>query len=85
MTIAGLLAAAAAILFWPKGKPAPRPMPFEPVDVKPLPPRVPGFLEATAALAEVRKRLVATDELGEEEREAIDTLQLALTSGSDKP
>jgi hypothetical protein len=85
MTIAGLLAAAAAILFWPKGKPAPAPMPFEPVNVKPLAPRVPGFLEATAALAEVRKRLVATDELGDEEREAIDTLQLALTSGSDKP
>jgi hypothetical protein len=85
MTIAGLLAAAAAILFWPKGKPAPAPMPFEPVDIKPMAPRVPGFLEATAALAEVRKRLVATDELGDEEREAIDTLQLALTSGSDKP
>jgi hypothetical protein len=84
MTIAGLLAAAAAILFWPKGKPAPAPMPFEPVDIKPMAPRVPGFLEATAALAEVRKRLVATDELGDEEREAIDTLQLALTSGSDK-
>jgi hypothetical protein len=84
MTIAGLLAAAAAILFWPKSKPAPVPMPFEPLSPEPMAPRVPGFLEATAALAEVRKRLVATDELGEEEREAIDTLQLALTSGSDK-
>lgn len=84
MTIAGLLAAAAAILFWPKANPSPVPMPFEPVSPTPMAPRVPGFLEATAALAEVRKRLVATDELGEEEKEAIDTLQLALTSGSDQ-
>ena len=83
MTIAGLLAAAGALLFWPKGKANPTAMPFEPV--APIAPRVPGFLDATASLAEVRKRLVATGELGEEEKGSIDTLQLALTAGSDQP
>jgi hypothetical protein len=80
MTIAGLLAAAAAILFWPKGKPLPSPL-FVPTPAKAA---GPSFLEATASLADVRKRLVATDLLSDAEKKAIDVLQLALTAGSDQ-
>ena len=85
ITIAGLMAAAAAVLFWPKAK-APGPSMFtpSPAEVSPPAPRVPTFLEATGNLANVRRRLVATELLGDPERKAIDVLQLALTSGSDK-
>lgn len=81
MTYVILIAAAAAVLFWPsKAKlPAlPTPRPAKPD------PKVATFLEATAALAAVRHRLVAGELLGDDEREAINVLQLALTAGSDK-
>ena len=85
MTIAGLMAAAAAVLFWPKAKaPAPSLFTPSPAEVSPPAPRMPSFLEATGDLANVRRRLVATDQLGDPEKKAIDVLQLALTSGSDK-
>jgi hypothetical protein len=76
-----LFAAAAAVLLWPSKAelptlPSPRP--------KPADPKVATFLEATAALAAVRHRLVAGELLGDDEREAINVLQLALTAGSDK-
>lgn len=77
MTYMILIAAAAAVLLWPSrgklpGLPAPKPA------------KIPTFLEATAALADVRRRLAAGELLGEPERKAIDVLQLALTAGSDK-
>lgn len=77
MMYVALIAAAAAVLLWPSraslpGLPAPKP------------PKVPTFLAATSALADVRRRLVAGELLGEAERKAIDVLQLALTAGSDK-
>ena len=81
MTYVLLLAAAAAVLLWPsKSKLPPLPSPRP----KPADPKVATFLEATAALAAVRHRLVAGELLGDAERKAIDTLQLALTAGSDK-
>lgn len=77
MTYVILIAAAAAVLFWPaKSK-----LPGLPT-AKPA--KIPTFLEATAALADVRRRLVAGELLGDAERKAIDVLQLALTAGSDK-
>ena len=85
MTIAGLMAAAAAVLFWPRAKPTtPSLFTPSPAEVSPPAPRMPSFLEATGDLANVRRRLVATDQLGDPEKKAIDVLQLALTSGSDK-
>lgn len=47
-------------------------------------PQHPSFLDATRDLANVRKRLLSTGHLDDDQREAIDTLQLALTSGSDE-
>jgi hypothetical protein len=47
-------------------------------------PAVPTFIEATSDLSNVRKRLNSTGHLDEDQREAIDTLQLALTAGSDQ-
>lgn len=78
MTYVILIAAAAAVLFWPSraklpGLPATKPSP-----------KIPTFLEATSALADVRRRLVAGELLGDDQRKAIDVLQLALTAGSDK-
>jgi hypothetical protein len=78
MTYMLLIAAAAAVLFWPSRAK----LPGLPV-VNPAP-QIPTFLEATAALADVRRRLVAGDLLGDDQRKAIDVLQLALTAGSDK-
>lgn len=91
MTTVFLLAAvASALLFWPKG--------FDPMkivtgflgnDSSSDAPSCcggsrPSFLEATSCLASVRKRLNLTDSLDDEQKEAIDVLQLALTSGSDE-
>lgn len=77
MTYVLLVAAAAAVLFWPSKARLPS-LPTA------RPPKIPTFLEATAALADVRRRLVAGELLGDEQRKAIDVLQLALTAGSDK-
>lgn len=77
MTYVLLVAAAAAVLFWPSKARLPS-LPTA------RPPQIPTFLEATAALADVRRRLVAGELLGDEQRKAIDVLQLALTAGSDK-
>ena len=85
MTIAGLMAAAAAVLFWPKAKaPAPSLFTPSPAEVSPPAPRGPTYQEAIANLANVRKRLVATAALDEKAKAAIDTLTLALVAGSDK-
>lgn len=79
MTYVMLILAAVAVLFWPSRTK----LPALPV-TKPQAPRVPTFLEATSALADVRRRLVAGELLGDEQKKAIDVLQLALTAGSDK-
>lgn len=82
MTYVLLLGAAALVLFWPSKKPS---LPqLIPTPKPPAAPKVPTFLEATSALADVRRRLLAGDLLGENERKAVDTLQLALTAGSDE-
>lgn len=82
-TILGLLAAAAAVLFWPKPKPSPSIFTPSPAEIAPAPPRGPTYQEAIGNLANVRKRLVDTDTLGDAEKEAMDTLTLALVAGSD--
>lgn len=81
MTYVILLAAAAAILFWPARK---APLPSLVPTPAPASPKVPTFLEATSALADVRRRLLAGELLGDAERKAVDVLQLALTAGSDR-
>lgn len=83
MTSVMLIAAAAAALLWPTKKPSGLPS-LVPTPPTPTSPKVPTFLEATSALADVRRRLLAGELLGDAERKAIDTLQLALTAGSEK-
>jgi hypothetical protein len=80
-----LLAAAAAVLFWPmKPKPgtestldlaAPAPVPVKPT---------PTYQSAISDLARVRLRLLQTDALDDKTKAAIDALTLALVGGSDK-
>lgn len=85
LSIAGLIAAAAAVLLWPRPqKQGPTLFAPSPAEAAPQTPRAPTFLLATENLATVRRRLVHTDLLGDAEKKAIDVLQLALTSGSDK-
>lgn len=79
----GLAAIAAAL--WPS-----RPKPAEIAWPLPAPandpqPRGISYEAAIRSLSQCRTRLVATDTLGEKERAAIDTLTLALVTGSDKP
>ena len=88
MSVLLLIAVAAFVLFWPVAKktsllspaiPAPADVP-EPVQKE----IVPSFIEATKNLATVRTRLLKTELLDDEQKEAIDVLQLALTAGSDQ-
>ncbi len=88
-TIVMLAAAGAALLLWPNF-----------LDLKKLLPdalnflkgdegknccgRSPTFLEATSSLANVKKRLSQTELLEDEQEEAVNILQLALTNGSEK-
>lgn len=84
--IYALLAAAAALVLWPSMPkptraaltPPPPMMPREPIK-----PARPTYTHAIHALAAVRARLIATDQLGDAERKAIDTVTLALVAGSD--
>jgi hypothetical protein len=83
--IYALLAAAAALVLWPSG-PTPRraPMTYPPAaPLEPLKPARPTYTHAIHALATVRARLAATDQLGDAERAAIDAVTLALVAGSD--
>ena len=80
-----LLAAAAAVIFWPiKPKAgtdssldlaAPAPVPAKPT---------PTYQSAISDLARVRLRLLQTDALDDKTKSAIDALTLALVGGSDK-
>jgi len=70
----GSVAAAAIVGLWPQLKsviPGPRGT-------------GPSYQEAIANLAFVRRRLLNTETLGDDQKEAIDTLTLALVVGSDK-
>lgn len=90
MTTTILIAAAgAALLFWPKTFNLGKLMEMIPDSVglekcKGCNSSQPTFLEATASLAEVKKRLDATEALEDEQEDAVNILQLALTQGSNK-
>lgn len=60
----------------------PDPSPKPPVPVRPMAGAT--YLTAIENLGVVRARLVQTESLGEAQKAAIDTLTLALVSGSDK-
>lgn len=79
-----LAIAAAGFMLWPGSKPS-SPGLFVPPPSPATPASLPTFLAATAALADVRRRLAATEQLSSEQLAAIDCLQLALTAGSDQP
>jgi hypothetical protein len=84
--IYALLAAAAALLLWPSGStPRRAPMTYAPpaTTLEPIKPARPTYTHAIHALATVRSRLAATDQLGDAERAAIDAVTLALVAGSD--
>lgn len=79
-----LLAAAAALFLWPRSRPVP-------VGELRVPPPVDAttgrsrltYQAALLSLADVRLRLVQTQQLTDETRSAIDRLTLALVTGSD--
>jgi hypothetical protein len=83
MISVALLAAAAAVLFWPM-KPKPVATLSIPTDLPPPPKPSPTYQSAIADLARVRLRLLQTDALDDKTKAAIDTLTLALVGGSDK-
>lgn len=79
MTIPLLLAAAAAVLFfWPSGFK----MPTMSIFVHDSQQKALTFAEAIDALSVVQSRLSRTNELDDEQREAVDVLTLALVRGS---
>lgn len=81
-----LIVAAIAVVLWPQMKAPATPKPLAPADMAPLtPPRPPhpSYHAAIAALAQVRHRVSQTDQLGDPQRKAIETLTLALVAGSD--
>lgn len=92
MILACVFAVTAVLIYlWPspaQQKPfkldfrAPEPEPI--AAAVPDPTRRPNFRMAVDSLAYVRSRLVVTDTLTEPTKAAIDTLTLALVSGSDK-
>jgi hypothetical protein len=47
-------------------------------------PKAAGYIQSVAALQTVRERLIATDQLDEEQQESINALTLALMAGSDQ-
>lgn len=80
MTIPLLLAAAAAVLFfWPSGG---LKMPTMSIFVHDSQQKALTFAEAIDALSVVQSRLSRTNELDDEQREAVDVLTLALVRGS---
>jgi hypothetical protein len=85
MIIYVLLIAAAIALFmpWPlamKEKPSLDLSKYD--DPVPAKPKTPLYIESVAALQTVQKRLSHTEDLDEEQQEAINVLALALTAGS---
>jgi hypothetical protein len=84
-----LLAVAAAVAFWPMPSASQKTVKLTDIldPVSPTRPSAPsiGFRESIDALALVRGRLIATELLDDKAKQAIDTLTLALVSGSEKP
>jgi len=81
-----LIVAAVAVVLWPQLKTPAAPKPLVPADLAPLaPPRPPhpSYHAAIAALAQVRHRVAQTDQLGDDQKKAIEVLTLALVAGSD--
>lgn len=79
-----LVAAAAVLLFWPPAKQAANPYTPSPAELAPPQPRIPTYIDAVACLQTVRHRLVETEQLGEAQQDAIDTITLALVRGSER-
>ena len=80
-----LIAAAGIALLWPSKKPKPSDIDLgKLVDDKPVVPASKGitYIQSVASLQNVQKRLEATEELDEEQREAINVITLALVRGS---
>lgn len=83
MISALLLCGAALIVLAPLFRPTANPL--GPAEMPAKPPHLaPTYQSAIADLAHVRLRLVQTESLNEAVKDAIDTLTLALVSGSDK-
>lgn len=81
MTPLLLVAAAAAVLLWPKTNAAKTPNPFDqPAAAK----AHPSYQTSLASLATVRLRLLQTEQLTSETKSAIDCLTLSLVAGSDQ-
>ena len=78
MIIASLLAAAAAVVLWPRGVSLPH---F--LSTSPATPAGVSFEASISDLASVRRRLANTSTLTAESVSAIETITLALVSGSD--
>jgi hypothetical protein len=82
-----IIAAAAALLFWPDAsakKPQPAALPSVDVPSIPQPPKAPSYRSSIESLASVRSRLIATGNLDEKATTAINELTLCLVAGSDK-
>ena len=77
MIIATLLAAAAAVVLWPRGVSLPH---F--LSTSPASPAGVSFETAISDLASVRRRLANTDTLTPESIAAIETITIALVAGS---
>lgn len=77
MIIASLLAAAAAVVLWPRGVSLPHFLSHSPAS-----PEAISFQAAISDLASVRCRLANTDTLTPESIAAIETITLALVAGS---
>ena len=77
MIIATLLAAAAAVVLWPRGVSLPHFLSHSPA----IPAGI-SFQAAISDLASVRRRLADTDTLTAESVSAIETITLALVAGS---
>lgn len=76
-----LVAAGAALLLWPQSKNTKEPSPFGAAAANAT---HPSYQASLASLAAVRLRLLRTDRLDEPAKAAIDSLTLALVSGSDQ-
>lgn len=77
----GLLAAAAALFLWPQKQQLASPTPF---DIAVAKKSHPNYQSSIMALTQVRQRLIATDSLADQQKQAIDTLTLSLVAGSDR-
>jgi len=79
-----LIIAGVVVLFWPNKKSGEF-KPHVPDTIAPdAPAKTTKYIDSVAALQTVRERLLVTDQLDEEQQEAINTLTLALVAGSEQ-